>query len=55
IDVGHLSEQAILVPYNIDVNRTNEQALDKIPGELREYRSIDDVVSDERVEIQHNS
>ncbi|KHJ78184.1 hypothetical protein OESDEN_22196 [Oesophagostomum dentatum] len=45
----------MLAPYNIDVNRTNEKTLDKLPGELREYRSIDDVVSDEQGEIQYSN
>ncbi|RCN42853.1 hypothetical protein ANCCAN_11189 [Ancylostoma caninum] len=46
-----LIERAILAPRTLDVNRIKEEALDKLPGQLRVYRSIDEVV-DERERIQ---
>ncbi|KIH67691.1 hypothetical protein ANCDUO_01981 [Ancylostoma duodenale] len=40
-DEDCLRDRAILAPRNIDVNQINEEALDRIPGLLREYKSIE--------------
>ncbi|VDK42808.1 unnamed protein product [Cylicostephanus goldi] len=45
-----LTDRAILAPRNIDVYRINEEALCRLPGEIKEYKSIDEVTSDEYCE-----
>ncbi|KHJ77246.1 hypothetical protein OESDEN_23134 [Oesophagostomum dentatum] len=50
-----LSEKAILAPFNIEVNRINEQTLDRLPGQLRQYMSIDDIASDDVGELEYST
>ncbi|KAL6723841.1 hypothetical protein ANCDUO_05968 [Ancylostoma duodenale] len=54
INMGNLSEKADLVPRNLDVNRINGEALDKLPGQLRVYRSIDEVLNDQQCEYEYS-
>ncbi|KHJ93596.1 hypothetical protein OESDEN_06491 [Oesophagostomum dentatum] len=46
-NVDCLSDRAILAPRNLEVDHINQQALDKLPGAIYVYRSIDEVAEDE--------
>ncbi|VDK43225.1 unnamed protein product, partial [Cylicostephanus goldi] len=54
-DFETLSERAILTPRNLEAHRINEEALEKLPGLLHEYRSIDDVVSEDSQSTDYTS
>ncbi|RCN44401.1 hypothetical protein ANCCAN_09615 [Ancylostoma caninum] len=49
-NTDNLSDYAILAPRNFDVNRINEEAIDRSAGPLQEYKSIDDVVGENQDE-----
>ena len=48
---GDVSGKVILTPTNLDALDVNEKILDRLPGEVSTYHSIDSVVSDDADEI----
>ncbi|KHJ77056.1 hypothetical protein OESDEN_23324 [Oesophagostomum dentatum] len=55
MDTESLSEKAIIAPFNIEVNRMNEQTLDRLSGQLRQYMSIDDIANDDVGELEYGT
>ncbi|KHJ87600.1 hypothetical protein OESDEN_12625 [Oesophagostomum dentatum] len=51
-DPDCFSDRAILAPRNLDVNQISEEALNKLPGIVHEYRSVDEIADEGNVEAE---